>query len=316
MSGPIARRRVGWVPRGTFLTILFLVPTLILGFSHPGAPARDLDSRQEAVLFSLADLGPVDLSPKTVTVEVYVSPFPELAACQRMLPLVWQRVQEFYARMDVNLVYVPGGPHAGPLAPGKRLRIELLTDKLWLARSFKAFQVEPPFRLRFLQVCLDKCAFAHLPLSTIHISFQRFQKAEFSTDPREADLNRYWLANLLIHELGHLMGLYHSHEFVNDPVAISAAREKVPNFMSHHIAFQTSLGFGEFQKHFIHSYLGGGKVFQQYRRVDFDPLRYLELVKRCNGFREPPPAKAKKMAHRLHQGKVKTFDDDDDDEDD
>jgi hypothetical protein len=272
---------------------LGLILGLVLGMAAT-ASARQLSPRAEAALFSLADLGPVDLAPKTVTVELYVSPDPDLADCRRMLAQVWEKVQQFYARMDVNLVEVPGQAQPGPLAPAKRLRIELLTDKQWLRRSFAAFQVAPPFQLRFLQVCLDKCAFAHLNLSTIHVSFPRFVKAEFSPDPKDAGRNRHWLANLLIHELGHLMGLYHSFEFTNDPVALQLRDSRVPNFMSHDIAFKTSLGYVDFQKRLIHSYLSGGKVFQQYRQVNFDALRYLELIKRYNGFKESPTTKRTK----------------------
>ncbi|MEJ2672662.1 MAG: hypothetical protein P8168_10785, partial [Deltaproteobacteria bacterium] len=263
---------------------------MAVAWGLPALAAR-LHPQEEAALFSLADLGPVDLSSKTVTVELYVSPTPELADCRRMLARAWEQVQRFYARLGVNLVEVDGGAQPGPLAPARRLRLEMLTDKKWLARSYKAFEVAPPFQLRFLQVCLDKCAFAHLNLSTIHISFKRFQKADFSCDPQDNHLNRHWLANLLIHELGHLMGLYHSFEFTNDPVALEVKGMKAPNFMSHDIASQTSLGFVEFQKRMIHSYLSGGKVFQQYQQVNFDTLRYLELVKRYNGFREPAPVK-------------------------
>ena len=40
-----------------------LVLCLVLGLAG-AAPARSLDSREEAALFSLGDLGPVDLSPR------------------------------------------------------------------------------------------------------------------------------------------------------------------------------------------------------------------------------------------------------------
>jgi hypothetical protein len=297
-----------------------LILVLVLGAAGAVA-ARSLDSREEAALFSLGDLGPVDLSPKTVTVEVYVPPEAELADCRRMLALVWEQVTQFYTRVGVNLVQAPGQAQPGALAPAKRLRIELLPDRQWLQRSFKAFDVAPPFQLRFLQVCLDKCAFAHLQLSTIHVSFKRFKKAEFSPNPKDASLNRHWLGNLLIHELGHLLGLYHSFEFTDDPVAVEAGASKTPNFMSHDIAFKSNLGFVDFQKRLIHSYLGGGRVFQQYQQVNFDALTYLEMVQRYNGYQEKPPiktAKAGKISHRVKSDNIRTFDDDDeeDEEDD
>ena len=303
--------------KAKYIRSVALILVLVLG-STGAAQARSLDSREEAALFFLSDLGPVDLSPKTVTVEVYVAP-DEVADCRRMLAQVLEQVRQFYARMDVNLVAVIGQTQPDLLAPAKRLRIELLSDRQWLNRSFKAFDVAPPFQLRFLQVCLDKCAFAHLQLSTIHVSFKRFKRAEFSTDPKDAGLNEHWLANLLIHELGHLLGLYHSFEFTNDPVALAGKGTKTPNFMSHDIAFKSTLGFVDFQKRLIHSYLGGGRVFQQYRQVSFDALSYLDLVKRYNGFQESPPlktTKAMKVSYRLTPGHLKTFDDDDEDDED
>ncbi|MCX5890030.1 MAG: hypothetical protein NTY36_11320 [Deltaproteobacteria bacterium] len=290
-----------------------LILALLLGLAAP-APARDLTPREEAALFSYTDLGKVDLSPKQVELEVYVSPSPELAACRRMIAQVQEQVQQFYARLGVYLVYVPAGPTPGPLAPTQRLRVELLSDKEWLDKSFKAFEVAPPLRLRFLQVCRDKCAYSHVPLSVTHISFKRFEQAQLSADPKDDSLNRNWLANLLIHELGHLLGLYHAHEFVNDPIPVRLP-DKTPNFMSQKIAFKKTMGFVEFQRLLIHSYLGHGKVYQQYQAVGFDPLRYLELVKLHNGYREPLSQMAK-MAQRVKKGSPKTFDDDDDDDDD
>lgn len=292
---------------------LVLALTLVLWPAAP-APARDLTPVEQRTLFAYGDLGPVDLSAKTVQVEIYLSPSPELASCRRMLAQVQDQVQEFYTRMGVNLVFLPGGPKPGVLVPAKRLRVELLSDQEWLNKSFKAFDVAPPFRLRFLWVCRDKCAYSHLPLSTTHISFKRFEEAQLSDDPKEASLNRNWLANLLCHELGHLLGLYHAHEFKNDPIPVRGP-DRTPNFMSQKIAFKKSMGFVEFQRLLIHSYLGHGKIYQQYEAVNFDPLRYLELVKLANSYREPLMPVGK-VAQRVKKDKSKTFDDDDDEDED
>jgi hypothetical protein len=282
------------VPEPHFIIIrkfwgLALFLFLLLGLASP-VPAQD---QGKAALFSYQDLGPVDLSPKKLAVEVYISPSPELAACRRLLAQVQDQVQQFYARLGVDLVFIPGGPNPGPLAPARRLRIELLSDKEWLDKSFKAFGIAPPFKLHFLQVCRDKCAFAHLPLSTTHISFTRFEQAQLSPDPRDEPLNRNWLANLLCHELGHLLGLYHADEFANDPIPVRGP-SGTPNFMSQEIAFQKTMGFVEFQRLLIHSYLGHGKVYRQYQAVNFDPLRYIELVKAANNYQESASNSSKK----------------------
>jgi hypothetical protein len=299
-----------WLRRAVLVSLLFFS---LLG----GAAARELSPREEAALFSLADLGPVDFSLKTVVVEIFISPAADMAACRRMLPLVWARVQKFYSRLGVNLIAQEGRAEPGPLAPASRLRVEMLTHKEWLARSFKAFDVQPPFRLRFLQVCRDKCAFAHLPLSVIHVSFKSFQEMEFSDKPGDEQLNRNWLANLLIHELGHLMGLYHAHEFVNDPIPEFLSDGKTPDFMSHQIASRTELGWVDFQQRLIHSYLGRGKVYQQYVQVNFDPMRYLELIKKYNGYREPEAGKTGLSKKRPGQsGKTKTSEEYEEDNED
>ena len=174
----------------------------------------------------------------------------------------------------------------------------------------------PPLRLRFLQVCQDKCAFAHLSLSVTQISFRRYEEAQLRTDPKDESLNRNWLANLLCHELGHLMGLYHPEEFVNHPIPVRLPdKDRTPNFMSQKIAFKKAVGFVEFQRLLVHSYLGKGRVYQQYQYVNFDPLRYLELVKLYNGYREPLP-RASKLAQRVKQGNPRTFDDNEDEDED
>jgi len=187
----------------------------------------------------------------------------------------------------VELEKIPGLPAPGDLVAGKHLRFEALTHVAWLDRTFKAFQVEPPYRTRFAAVCRDKYAFAHLNLSTIHLDFKHFERDICSNGPREARYNPQKLANVTIHELGHLFGLYHANEFVNNGIPEILPDGKTPNFMSQHLTEPRSLGFVDFQKRLVHSYLSGGKVFQQYRYVNFDPLHYLEMVKTYNNYQEP-----------------------------
>jgi hypothetical protein len=263
---------------------------LFLMLSVMGARVRcaePLPSSQEAALFSLADLGPLDLSPKRVVLEVYASPHPELNSFHRLFQQAWPIVTAFYDKMGILVEMVPGQTAPGSLTAAKHLRFEALTHDEWLDRTFKAFQVEPPFRSRFAKVCRDKYAFAHLPLSTIHLDFKHFERDICSDGLRDAKCNPQKLANVMIHELGHLFGLYHANEFVNDHIPEILPDGKTPDFMSQQLTQPRPLGFVEIQKRLAHSFLSGGKVFQQYRYVNFDPLRYLELVKLYNNYQEP-----------------------------
>ncbi|MDI6852502.1 MAG: hypothetical protein QME75_02705 [Deltaproteobacteria bacterium] len=266
---------------------LAVVLVLISGLAPlSGVYADSLTPHEEARLYTLADLKPADYSPKTVIVEVYAVPIPEMQGFIGMLAPAWAEVQQFYARLGVNVIRTAGTARPGPVAPTEHFRVEALPHKEWLDRSCKAFKVPPPFRLSFMTVCRNKYAFAHLPLSVIHFSFKRFEEAVFTKGPGAGGLNQHILANLFIHELGHLMGLYHAHEFKNDPIEEMLPDGKTPNFMSHFLTYKGELGFVPLQKQIIHSYLSKGQVFEQYRRVDFDPVRYLELVKQYNGYME------------------------------
>ncbi|MEJ5328820.1 MAG: hypothetical protein WHT07_01530 [Desulfobaccales bacterium] len=271
-----------------FLRRLVMAALLGAGLTASAAAADPpAPGPEERALYDLRRLGPVDLSPKTVKVEVYIAPLEETKAFARAFPQVWEKVQAFYRRLGVELVHLPAGARPGPVAPAERLRLEVLPYQEWLNRTYEAFQVAPPFRLSFLSVCRNKYAFAHLPLSVIHFSYRRFHDQVLRPEADSERLKTQLLAHLLIHELGHLMGLYHSHEFVNDPVEDHLPDGLTPNFMSHDLTYAGELGFVPWQRQIIHSYLSKGRVYEQYRRVDFDLLRYLERVKEANGFKEP-----------------------------
>ena len=97
------------------LSLVLILP-LVLGLAA-AVPAWGLTYQEEAALFSYRDLGPVDLFPKKLEVEVYISPSPELAACRRMVSLVEDQVQRFCPDGGEPGL-LPGGAQTRAAGPG------------------------------------------------------------------------------------------------------------------------------------------------------------------------------------------------------
>ena len=136
-----------------------------------------------------------------------------------------------------------------------------------------------------------------------------------SADPKDESLNRNWLANLLYHELGHLMGLPHADEFVNHPIPVRLPdQDRTPNFMSQFIAFKKTLGFVEFQRLLV---LGPGEG----QGLPAIPVRKLrspalpgagEAPQRLPGARRCPGRE--KWPEKVKQGNPRTFNNDDEED--
>ena len=87
--------------------------------------------------------------------------------------------------------------------------------------------------------------------------------------------------------------------------------------MSHDIAFKTHPGVRGLPETPDPQLPGRGPGVPAVPQVNFDPLSYLEMVKRYNGYKETPPsktAKTGKMSYRIKSDKIKTFDDDDEED--
>ncbi len=102
-------------------------------------------------------------------------------------------------------------------------------------------------------------------------------------------VNRRIVASNVTHELGHLFGLSHTHEFKDDPIDDYLTGEKnskgrkIPNCMSYKSEVESKkyrLGCGlvEWQKKIMHSYLSNGKVKKCLELVGFYHKKYHRLV--------------------------------------
>jgi len=93
-------------------------------------------------------------------------------------------------------------------------------------------------------------------------------------------------AKRLVHEIGHIAGLWHSHEWRND--GIEDMVNGVPNVMSYNDAvLKGRYGFdmAESQKAHMRAYFEGGKPFQDMKRCGFDFVRYLDEIKRQRNYK-------------------------------
>ncbi|MBW2995001.1 twin-arginine translocation signal domain-containing protein [Candidatus Woesearchaeota archaeon] len=93
-------------------------------------------------------------------------------------------------------------------------------------------------------------------------------------------------AKRLVHEIGHIAGLWHSHEWRND--GIDDMVNGVPNVMSYNDAvLKGRYGFdmAESQKAHMRAYFEGGKPFQDMKRHGFNLVSYLDEIKRQRNYK-------------------------------
>ncbi|MDO8741274.1 MAG: hypothetical protein Q7J54_06920 [Candidatus Woesearchaeota archaeon] len=86
-------------------------------------------------------------------------------------------------------------------------------------------------------------------------------------------------ASYVCHEIGHLFALWHSHQFLNDPVEEYNA--DMPNLMSYKypkipVSAKSPIGMtlNDYQIGLIHDYLAKGKTYQLFKKADFNYVKY------------------------------------------
>ncbi|MBI4451575.1 hypothetical protein HY642_06390 [Candidatus Woesearchaeota archaeon] len=111
---------------------------------------------------------------------------------------------------------------------------------------------------------------------------------EFLGDTKEIkeldDLVKRICANTIVHEIGHLAGLWHTHQFENDDVPEMVG--ELPNFMSYKELSEGKYGFAmlDSQKQQMQDFFKGGKSFRQLEKCGFDFGLYVEYMAAVEGY--------------------------------
>jgi len=118
------------------------------------------------------------------------------------------------------------------------------------------------------------------------VSLSSFMESDGLSDLEET-INRT-LAKTIVHEIGHLFGLAHTHAFENDPFEDYIAPD-LPNVMSYQsVSLSGEYGFGlvDEQKEQIIDYLRAGETFQDIRDNDFNLSNYIYSSAKKKGWVE------------------------------
>lgn len=91
----------------------------------------------------------------------------------------------------------------------------------------------------------------------------------------------------IVHEIGHLFGLWHTHQYINDPFE-DFVRDGMPNLMSYQEVGEGKYGFAldKGQVEHIRDYLNGGRTFQEFRDSGFNLNEYFAKKAEENGWEE------------------------------
>jgi len=241
---------------------------------------------KERVLVSLEDITrDVRITSKRLVVEVCVSSSKKyLKYYQDNIQEILEIVKRFYQRMKVNLdIRIVNQVSYFKLKPAEYLAVEILPLDEWTERNCQLFGLKSKFQKDWF--CLKAMAIsgiAHLKESIALICVNPlYELCRIFMD--KTTRNKLKAANI-IHELGHLMGLFHSH-YLKSPV--SDQSNQVPNFMSSKEfcldkateEFPEGIAFDEYQVKLIHSYLEKGRVYQLLKSANFSMVEYIKMIK-------------------------------------
>ena len=88
-----------------------------------------------------------------------------------------------------------------------------------------------------------------------------------------------------MHEIGHLAGLWHTHQFDNDPIGEMVG--DVPNVMSYKDSTDGEYGFAllDCQKRQLQDFFNGGASYETLRKCGFEFNVYVEYIAATKGYK-------------------------------
>jgi len=226
-----------------------------------------------------------------ITLEIYIDKDPDLLFFRQNKKKILNSVQEFYKEIvtinleEKELRYNIDETH---LRPAERIALAIVPNYKYVRLAYTNYTKGIQINNRDKELLINSLSYLVDNIAIVHKSmiFMNYNK-------RLATADIGLISYIMSHEIGHCLGLYHTDEFLDDPLrdAVYTPEQIIPHLMRGDYKRKSTkenpigASLDNASINLIHDFLSKGEIYQIYSKNGFMIHKVIDSLKNDNFYK-------------------------------